>query len=163
MKRFLFVFVGLWPAAAWTQDEDAPEPVAPMTAPVAEVAAPVTAPVAAPPADGPVIAVRRHLIGTGIEANEPLGAAETFSAATAPQLSCFMELVNPTRGELKIQVKWFRNDALAFTQPMRLLPGPTTRTWARLKLNAQRTGAWRCDVETEAGAPISTARFRVEQ
>ena len=126
---------------------------------VAGVAHAQEAPTSAPTA----VSLSRHLVASGVEKTEPVGPADTFSAASTPQLVCFLEMANRSGGETPIKVNWYVGDKLHYAQPIRLQPGPRTRTWARLKLTPRRAGSWRCEVEDGQGAKLGSVAFTVTE
>ena len=112
---------------------------------------------------GSALTLKRQVVATAVEANEPVAPGDRFSVAATPQVVCFLEVANPTGGEVPVQVQWHFQGKPNHAQPIRLRPGPATRTWARLKLTRGRVGDWSCEAKDGAGASLGTVAFTITE
>lgn len=103
--------------------------------------------------------IARLVVGTGVEANEPVGVAETFPVSTE-KVYCFLEATHITR-DTEVSFVWFHgeNEMRKFSLPLKM--GPRWRTHAFKNLRGLR-GDWRVEVRDADGNLLKGVKFKVE-
>ena len=93
-------------------------------------------------------AIKRLVIGTGVENGEPVGAAETFPASTE-KVYCFLEATDITK-DTEVSFIWFNgeNELSKFSVPLKT--GPRWRTYAYKNLRELK-GDWKVEIRDPDG------------
>jgi hypothetical protein len=104
-------------------------------------------------------AVKRLVVGTGVENNEPVGAAETFPASTE-KVYCFLEAGDIAK-DTEATFVWFHGDKemLKFSAPLKM--GPRWRTHANKNLRELK-GDWKVEIRDANGNLVKEIKFKVE-
>jgi hypothetical protein len=104
-------------------------------------------------------AIKRLVIGTGVENGEPVGAAETFPASTE-KVYCFLEATDITK-DTEISFVWFNGDKemTKFNVPLKM--GPRWRTYAYKNLRELK-GDWKVEIRDPEGKVVKDFKFKVE-
>ena len=104
-------------------------------------------------------AVKRLVIGTGVENGEPVGAAETFPASTE-KLYCFLEATDITK-DVEISFVWYNGEKelSKFAVPLKM--GPRWRTYAYKNLRGLK-GDWKVEIKDPDGKVVKDVKFKVE-
>ncbi len=104
-------------------------------------------------------AVKRLVVGTGVENGEPVGAAETFPASTE-KVYCFLEATDITK-DTEVSFVWFNGDKemSKFNVPLKI--GPRWRTYAYKNLRELK-GDWKVEIRDSEGKVVKDVRFKVE-
>lgn len=104
-------------------------------------------------------AVKRLVIGTGVENLEPVGAAETFPASTE-KVSCFLEATDIAK-DTEVTFAWFNGDKelSKFSAPLKT--GPRWRTHAEKNLRGVK-GDWKVEIRDAEGKVVKDVKFKVE-
>ena len=104
-------------------------------------------------------AIKRLVIGTGVENGEPVGAAETFPASTE-KVYCFLEATDITK-DTEVSFVWFNGDKemTKFNVPLKM--GPRWRTYAYKNLRELK-GDWKVEIRDPEGKVIKDVKFKVE-
>jgi hypothetical protein len=104
-------------------------------------------------------AVKRLVIGTGVENGEPVGAAETFPASTE-KVYCFLEATDIAK-DIEASFVWFNGDKemSKFSVPLKM--GPRWRTYAYKNLREMK-GDWKVEVRDPEGKVVKDIKFKVE-
>ncbi len=104
-------------------------------------------------------AVKRLVIGTGVENLEPVGVAETFPASTE-KVSCFLEATDIAK-DAEVTFVWFNGDKelSKFNAPLKT--GPRWRTHAEKNLRGLK-GDWKVEVRDSDGKVVKDVKFKVE-
>jgi hypothetical protein len=101
----------------------------------------------------------RAVIGTGVDNMEPVGAAETFPAATE-RVFCFIEAKNIPK-DTEISLVWSLEGKEVRTINLPLKAGPRWRTWAYKNLGGQK-GDWKVEIKDAGGKVLKEVKFKVE-
>ena len=104
-------------------------------------------------------AVKRFVIGTGVDNGEPVGAAETFPASTE-KVYCFLEATDIAK-DIEVSFVWFNGDKemSKFSVPLKM--GPRWRTYAYKNLGEMK-GDWKVEIRDPEGKVVKDAKFKVE-
>ncbi len=104
-------------------------------------------------------AIKRLVIGTGVESNEPVGVAETFPASTE-KVYCFLE-ANDIEEDTEVSFVWFNGEKemSKFSLPLKM--GPRWRTYAYKNLREIK-GDWRVEIRDSEGKVVKDITFKVE-
>jgi hypothetical protein len=101
----------------------------------------------------------RAVVGTGVDNMEPVGAAETFPAATE-RVFCFIEAKNIPK-DTEISLVWSLEGKEVRTINLPLKAGPRWRTWAYKNLGGQK-GDWKVEIKDAGGKVLKEVKFKVE-
>ncbi len=104
-------------------------------------------------------AVKRLVVGTGVENGEPVGAAETFPASTE-KVYCFLEATDISK-DTEVTFVWFSGDKELSKFSVPLKEGPRWRTYAYKNLREVK-GEWKVEVRDSEGKVVKDAKFKVE-
>jgi hypothetical protein len=104
-------------------------------------------------------AVKRLVIGTGVESLEPVGVAETFPASTE-KVSCFLEATDIAK-DTEVTFAWFHGDKelSKFSTPLKA--GSRWRTHAEKNLRGLK-GDWKVEIRDADGKVVQDVKFKVE-
>jgi hypothetical protein len=104
-------------------------------------------------------AVKRLVVGTGVENNEPIGAAEIFPASTE-KVYCFLEAGDIAK-DTEATFVWFHGEKemLKFSAPLKM--GPRWRTHANKNLRELK-GDWKVEIRDSDGNLVKDIKFKVE-
>ena len=104
-------------------------------------------------------AVKRLVIGTEVENNEPVGVAETFPASTE-RVYCFLEATDIAK-DTEATFVWFHGEKemLKFSAPLKM--GPRWRTHANKNLRELK-GDWKVEIRDADGKVLQDVKFKVE-
>jgi len=104
-------------------------------------------------------AVKRLVVGTGVENGEPMGAAETFPASTE-KVYCFLEATDITK-DMEVSFVWYNGDKelSKFTVPLKM--SPRWRTYAYKNLRGLK-GDWKVEIKDPDGKVVKDVKFKVE-
>ncbi len=103
--------------------------------------------------------IARAVVGTGVENMEPVGAAETFSAATE-KVFCFIEANNIPK-DTEVSFVWSQGGIEVRKINLPLQAGPRWRTWANKNLGGQK-GEWKVEIKDAEGKVLKEIKFKVE-
>ncbi len=109
--------------------------------------------------EGPGFAIARLVVGTGVENNEPIGAAETFPASTE-KVYCFLEATGIAK-DMEVSFVWRFGDKEMLKTTLPLKAGPKWRTYANKNLRGQK-GEWRVEIRDQDGKVLKEVKFKVE-
>jgi hypothetical protein len=103
--------------------------------------------------------VKRLVVGTGVEENEPVGVAETFPASTE-KVYCFLEATDIAK-DTEVSFVWFsgEKEMSEFSVPLKM--GPRWRTYAYKNLRELK-GDWKVEIRDPDGKVVKDVRFKVE-
>ena len=104
-------------------------------------------------------AVKRLVIGTGVENGEPAGAAETFPASTE-KVYCFLEATDIAK-DTEVSFVWFSGEKELSKFGVSLKEGPRWRTYAYKNLREMK-GDWKVEVRDSDGKVVKDVKFKVE-
>jgi len=104
-------------------------------------------------------AVKRLVVGTGVENGEPVGVAETFPASTE-KVYCFLEATDIAK-DTEVSFAWFSGDKELSKFSVSLKEGPRWRTYAYKNLREMK-GDWKVEVRDSEGKVVKDAKFKVE-
>ena len=104
-------------------------------------------------------AVKRLVVGTGVENLEPVGVAETFPASTE-KVSCFLEATDIAK-DTEVSFVWFSGEKELSKFSVPLKEGPRWRTYADKNLRELK-GDWKVEVRDSEGKVVKEAKFKVE-
>jgi hypothetical protein len=138
-----------------TTDAKAAAPAAAVqpAAPAAQIAAQP----AAAGAEASSLTVDEISVATGVENRAPVGAAETFPAAT-PKLYCYTKLSGGKEGDTVVH-KW-SHDGKVVSEVTLKVSGSPWRTFSSKTLGEDAAGAWTVDV-VQNNCVLKTAKFEV--
>ena len=104
-------------------------------------------------------AVKRLVVGTGVENGEPVGVAETFPASTE-KVYCFLEATDIAK-DAEVSFVWFsgEKEMSKFSVPLKM--GPRWRTYAYKNLRELK-GDWKVEVRDSEGKVVKDVKFKVE-
>ena len=124
-----------------------------------EATAPSAAPAVASPAASSAPTLSRFELATGVEAREPVGTAESFSAGT--KVYAFLDVANP--GEATELVVTFEREGGVRSPGVTLnVPsGKRYRTHAYYSFTS-KPGVYKCIITTKDGAVVSEKSFEVK-
>lgn len=150
-----------------TRETNLPRGVeAPRTVAATQTQTPVTHPVARDVAQEGVLRIRRIEVGTGVEAREPTGVADHFSASEE-RLFVFLDVANRhgSAQDLTITFEPEHPSRSAQTTGLVTLHVPADaarhRTWAWSR-NVHAQGNWSAVVRDEADHVVGETHFEVE-
>jgi len=111
------------------------------------------------PKESTPFAVKRLVIGTGVENGEPAGVAETFPASTE-KVYCFLEATDIAK-DTEVSFVWFsgENEMSKFSVPLK--EGPRWRTYAYKNLREIK-GGWKVEIRDSEGKVVKDVKFKVE-
>jgi hypothetical protein len=104
-------------------------------------------------------AVKRLVVGTGVENGEPAGVAETFPASTE-KVFCFLEATDIAK-DTEVSFVWFNGDKEMSKFSVPLKEGPRWRTYASKNLREIK-GDWKVEVRDSEGKVVKDVKFKVE-
>ncbi len=104
-------------------------------------------------------AVKRLVVGTGVENGEPGGVAETFPVSTE-KVYCFLEASDIAK-DTEVSFVWFNGDKelSKFSVPLKM--GPRWRTYAYKNLRGLK-GEWKVEIRDVDGKVVKDVKFKVE-
>jgi hypothetical protein len=105
------------------------------------------------------LAVKRLVIGTGVENGEPAGVAETFPASTE-KVYCFLEATDIAK-DIEVSFVWFNGDKEMSKFSVPLKEGPRWRTYAYKNLRELK-GDWKVEIRDSEGKVVKDVKFKVE-
>jgi len=105
------------------------------------------------------LAVKRLVIGTGVENGEPAGVAETFPASTE-KVYCFLEATDIAK-DIELSFVWFNGEKemSKFSVPLKM--DPRWRTYAYKNLRELK-GDWKVEIKDPDGKVLKDVKFKVE-
>jgi hypothetical protein len=104
-------------------------------------------------------AVKRLVVGTGVENGEPVGVAETFPASTE-KVYCFLEATDIAK-DTEVSFVWFNGDKELSKFSVSLKMGPRWRTNAYKNLRGLK-GDWKVEIRDSDGKVVKDVKFKVE-
>jgi hypothetical protein len=104
-------------------------------------------------------AVKRVVVGTGVENLEPVGVAETFPASTE-KVYCFLEATDITK-DTEVSFVWFSGEKEMSKFSVPLKEGPRWRTYAEKNLREIK-GDWKVEIRDSQGKVVKDVKFKVE-
>lgn len=104
-------------------------------------------------------AVKRLVIGTGVENGEPVGVAETFPASTE-KVYCFLEATDIAK-DTEISFVWFSGEKEMSKFSVPLKEGSRWRTYAYKNLREIK-GDWKVEIRDSEGKVVKDVKFKVE-
>lgn len=111
------------------------------------------------PKEAAPFAVKRLVIGTGVENGEPVGAAETFPASTE-KVYCFLEATDIAK-DTEVSFVWFSGEKEMSKFSVPLKEGPRWRTYAYKNLREIK-GEWKVEIRDSEGKVVKDVKFKVE-
>ena len=104
-------------------------------------------------------AVKRLVVGTGVENGEPVGAEETFPASTE-KVYCFLEATDIAK-DTEVSFVWFsgEKEMSRFSVPLKM--GSRWRTYAYKNLRGIK-GDWKVEIRDSDGKVVKDVKFKVE-
>jgi len=104
-------------------------------------------------------AIKRLVVGTGVENGEPVGVAETFPASTG-KVYCFLEATDIAK-DTEVSFVWFsgEKEMSKFSVPLKI--GPRWRTYAYKNLRELK-GDWKVEIKDPDGKVVKDVKFKVE-
>ena len=112
-----------------------------------------------PAAASKEMVIARAVVGTGVEKMEPVGAAETFPAATE-KVFCFIE-ANDIPKDTEVSFVWSQGGKEVRKINLPLKAGPKWRTWAHKNVGGQK-GDWKVEIKDAEGKVLKEVKFKVE-
>jgi len=109
--------------------------------------------------EGTSLTIARLVVGTGVENNEPAGAAETFPASTE-KVYCFLEATNIAK-DTEVSFVWSYGDKEMLKTILPLKAGPKWRTYANKNLRGLK-GDWKVEIKDSEGKALKDVKFKVE-
>ncbi len=103
--------------------------------------------------------VARLVVGTDVQAREPVGVTDVFPTGTQ-SVVCFLEAQDIAQ-TTEVEMVWFFGDEEVARVPLSLGAGHRWRTFSRKQIGA-RQGNWKVDLQDTAGAVLGTVPFIVE-
>ena len=104
-------------------------------------------------------AVKRLVVGTGVENGEPVGVAETFPVSTE-KIYCFLEATDIAK-DTEVSFAWFNGDKELSKFSVALKTGPRWRTYAYKNLRELK-GDWKVEIRDADGKVVKDVKFKVE-
>ena len=114
---------------------------------------------AASPKETAPFAVKRLVIGTGVENGEPVGVAETFPAS-AEKVYCFLEATDIAK-DTEVSFVWFSGEKEMSKFSVPLKEGSRWRTYAYKNLREIK-GDWKVEIRDSEGKVVKDVKFKVE-
>ena len=105
------------------------------------------------------MALARAVVGTGVDQMEPVGAAETFPAATE-KVFCFIEANNIPQ-DMELSFVWSLGGKEVRKINLPVKAGPKWRTWAHKNVAGQK-GDWKVEIKDAEGKVLKEVKFKVE-
>lgn len=105
------------------------------------------------------LSIARAVVGTGVEKNEPVGAAEIFPASTE-QVYCFVE-AKDIGEDAEITLVWIYGSKEMLKTALPVKKGPKWRTYASKNLRGLK-GDWKVEVRDAGGNVLKEVKFKVE-
>ena len=105
------------------------------------------------------LTIARLVVGTGVENNEPVGAAEAFPASTE-KVYCFLEATGIGK-DTEISFIWSYGDKEMLKTTLPLKAGPKWRTYANKNLGGLK-GEWKVEIKDSDGKVLKDLKFKVE-
>ena len=109
--------------------------------------------------EGASLSIARLVVATGVENNEPAGAAETFAASTE-KVYCFLEATNIAK-DTEVSFVWSYGDKEMLKTILPLKAGPKWRTYANKNLRGLK-GDWKVEIKDSEGKVLKGVKFKVE-
>jgi hypothetical protein len=109
--------------------------------------------------EGTSLSIARLVVATGVENNEPAGAAETFPASTE-KVYCFLEATNIAK-DTEVSFVWSYGDKEMLKTILPLKAGPKWRTYANKNLRGLK-GDWKVEIKDSEGKVLKGVKFKVE-
>jgi len=104
-------------------------------------------------------AIKRLVIGTGVENGEPAGVAETFPASTE-KVYCFLEATDIAK-DAEVSFVWWYGEKEILKTNLALKMGSRWRTYANKNLRGMK-GEWKVEVRSLDGKVLKDVKFKVE-
>jgi hypothetical protein len=104
-------------------------------------------------------AVKRLVVGTGVENGEPAGVAETFPASTE-KVYCFLEATDIAK-DTEVSFVWLSGEKEMSKFSVPLKEGPRWRTYAYKNLREMK-GDWKVEIRDSEGKVVKDVKFKVE-
>jgi hypothetical protein len=104
-------------------------------------------------------AIKRLVVGTGVENLEPVGGAETFPASTE-KVYCFLEATDIAK-DTEVSFVWFSGEKEMSKFSVPLKEGPRWRTYAEKNLRELK-GDWKVEIRDSEGKVVKDVKFKVE-
>ena len=111
------------------------------------------------PKEAAPFAVKRLVVGTGVENLEPVGVAETFPASTE-KVSCFLEATDIAK-DTEVSFVWYNGEKELSKFSVPLKEGPRWRTYADKNLRELK-GDWKVEIRDSEGTVVKDVKFKVE-
>ena len=111
------------------------------------------------PKEGAPFAVKRLVIGTGVENGEPAGVAETFPASTE-KVYCFLEATDIAK-DTEVSFVWFNGEKELSKFSVPIKEGSRWRTYAYKNLRETK-GDWKVEIRDAEGKVVKDVKFKVE-
>jgi hypothetical protein len=112
-----------------------------------------------PKAEVKEMTLARAVVGTGVDKMEPVGAAETFPAATE-KVFCFIEANNIPK-DMELSFVWSLGGKEVRKMNLSVKAGPKWRTWAHKNVAGQK-GDWKVEIKDAEGKVLKEVKFKVE-
>ena len=112
-----------------------------------------------PKAEAKEMTLARAVVGTGVDNMEPVGAAETFPAATE-KVFCFIEASNIPK-DMELSFVWSLGGKEVRKINLPVKAGPKWRTWAHKNVAGQK-GDWKVEIKDAEGKVLKEVKFKVE-
>ena len=109
--------------------------------------------------EGASLTITRLVVGTGVENNEPVGAAEIFPASTE-KVYCFLEATNIAK-DTEVSFVWSYGGKEMLKTTLPLKAGPKWRTCASKNLRGLK-GDWKVEIKDSEGKVLKDIKFKVE-
>ena len=103
--------------------------------------------------------ISRAVVGTGVENNEPVGAAETFPGTTE-KVYCFLEAADIAK-DTEVSFVWFNGQDEKLKTTLPLKEGKRWRTYADKNLRGSK-GDWKVEIKDADGNLRKEVKFKVE-
>jgi hypothetical protein len=103
--------------------------------------------------------ISRSVVGTGVENNEPVGAAETFPGTTE-KVYCFLEGADIAK-DTEVSFAWFHGQDELLKTALLLKEGKRWRTCADKNLRGLK-GDWKVEIKDAEGNLLKEIKFKVE-
>ena len=111
------------------------------------------------PKEAAPFAIKRLVVGTGVENGEPVGPAETFPASTE-KVYCFLEATDIAK-DIEVSFVWFSGEKEMSKFSVPLKEGPRWRTYAYKNLRELK-GDWKVEIRDPDGKVVKDVKFKVE-
>jgi hypothetical protein len=113
----------------------------------------------ATPKEGAGFTIVRVVVGTGVENNEPVGVAETFSGS-AVKVYCFLQVSDIVK-DTEVSLVWFHGQDEKLKTILPLKMGKRWRTYANKNLRGLK-GDWKIEIKDAGGNLLKEVKFKVE-